>query len=508
MLYTNKTAWGTDAQPNSTGDAGDLTIKTNSLLVQDGAQVSASTFGEGKGGNLSVDAQDIKLIGGSANGKFASGLAANAQPNSTGDAGDLTIKTNSLLVQDGAQVSTSTFSEGKGGNLSVDAQNIQLISGLADGQYGSSLGANAQPNSTGDAGDLTIKTNSLLVQDGAQVSTSTFSEGKGGNLSIYAQNIKLIGQSADGQFASGLGADAQPNSTGDAGDLTIKTNSLLVEDGAVLAVQSFGTGTAGNMTIDARSIRLNNNALLTADTRSNKVVPNRQQATININSENLIISRNSNIVTNARGENVIGGDINIDTDFLIAFENSDIRADSANFFGGRVRINASGIFGTQLRDVVFDSTSDITATGASPELNGTVELNTPDVDPNNGLVNLPTIPVDTQVAQGCYSPDYAQNRFVIVGRGGLPMSPTEPLQDTSTLSAWVRLRPKPANSKTIISPQSAAASNSNKVAAATTIVEASSWVVNRNGNIELVAQVPGVTAHSSWQTPASCSASR
>jgi large exoprotein involved in heme utilization and adhesion len=51
------------AQPNSTGDAGDLTIKTNTLLVRDGAQVLTATFGAGKGGNLSVDAQDVQLIG-------------------------------------------------------------------------------------------------------------------------------------------------------------------------------------------------------------------------------------------------------------------------------------------------------------------------------------------------------------------------------------------------------------------------------------------------------------
>ncbi|MBP5978030.1 S-layer family protein [Brasilonema sp. CT11] len=85
------------------------------------------------------------------------------------------------------------------------------------------------------------------------------------------------------------------------------------------------------------------------------------------------------------------------------------------------------------------------------------------------------------------------------------MSPTEPLQDTSTLSAWVRLRPKAANSaKTTISPQPTAVSNSTKVAAVTPIVEATGWIVDSNGNIELVAQAPSVTPHSSWQTPASC----
>jgi large exoprotein involved in heme utilization and adhesion len=346
---------------------------------------------------------------------------------------------------------------------------------------------------------LTIKTNSLLVQDGAQVSAATFSEGKGGNLSVDAQDIQLIGRSADGQFPSGLFASAQPNSTGDAGDLTIKTNSLLVEDGAALAVNSFGIGTAGNMTLTARSIRLNNNALLTANTRSNKVVPNRQQATININSENLIMSHNSNIRTNATGEKVIGGDINIDTDFLIAFENSDISANSANFRGGNVRIKAQGgIFGTQFRDVASNSTSDITATGASPQFNGSVELNTPGIDPNSGLIELPTIPVDTQLAQGCYSPGYAQNRFMITGRGGLPANPKDILTPDATQIDWVPF--KPSNNNRSLPPIT------NKLTTSTPkrIVEATGAVLNAKGQIVLSANSSTATPHTSRQNAIQC----
>jgi large exoprotein involved in heme utilization and adhesion len=77
----------------------------------------------------------VQLIGTSADGRFASGLFASAQPNSTGDAGDLTIKTNTLLVRDGAQVLTGTFGAGKGGNLIVDAQDVQLIGTSADGFF-------------------------------------------------------------------------------------------------------------------------------------------------------------------------------------------------------------------------------------------------------------------------------------------------------------------------------------------------------------------------------------
>ncbi|WP_375452945.1 filamentous hemagglutinin N-terminal domain-containing protein [uncultured Nostoc sp.] len=493
----------TSAGSNSTRDAGDLTIKTNTLLVQDGAQISAGTSGVGKGGNLTIDAQDVQLIGTSINNRFFSNLGTSAGSNLTGDAGDLTIKTNTLLVQDGGVVSAGTSGAGKGGNLIVDAQNVQLI-GTANGQFPSGLFAFAQQrNSTGDAGDLTIKTNTLLVQDGAQVSTSTYGVGKGGNLIVDAQNVQLIGTTADGKFPSGLAASAQLNSTGDAGDLIIRTNTLLVRDGAAMTVQSLGTGTAGNMILNARSIRLNNNALLSGNTQSARVDPNREQATININSQNLFMSRNSNIRTNARGENVIGGNINIDSDFLIGFENSDISANSAKFRGGNVRINAQGIFGIQFRNVASDKTSDITATGASPEFSGNVEINTPDVDPNSGLVNLPTIPVDTQVAQTCTAGSaVAKSSFTITGGGGLPPNPGEALNtdvvqvDLVTLNPNANKRDRPFVHSKITTPTPEP------------IIEATGLALNEKGEVVLTANLPITTPHSPWLKPASCRAIR
>ncbi|MEH2026703.1 two-partner secretion domain-containing protein [Nostoc sp.] len=502
----------TSAQPNSTGDTGDITLRTNTLLVQDGAQVFTGTFGAGKAGFLSIDASDVQLIGRSADGQFGSGLFARAQRNSTRDAGDITLRTNTLLVRDGAVVSTSTFGAGNGGKLTVDASDVQIIGRSADGRFGSGLFTRAERNSTGNAGDITLKTNTLLVRDGAVVSTSTFGAGNGGKLTVDAQDVQLIGRSANGQFGSGLFTRVERNSTGNAGDLTVKTNTLVVQDQARVSVASLGTGTAGNMTLNARSIRLKNNGLLIANTGSPKVDRDREQATININSKDLIMTGNSNIRTNATGKNVIGGNININTDILVGFENSNISANSANFRGGNVRINTKGIFGIQFRNVNSRNTSDITATGRTRRLSGNVEITRPDIDLTSSLIELPTnlVDVSQQISTACTPGSRQfQSSFVSTGRGGLPMSPTEPLQDTSTLSAWVRLKPQPATrAKTTISPQPTAVSNSTKVAAAMTIVEATGWVVDRNGNVELVAQAPNVTPDSSRQTPASCSASR
>ncbi|MEH2288340.1 two-partner secretion domain-containing protein [Nostoc sp.] len=479
--------------------AGNLTIQTRQLSIRDGAELSASTFSSGMGGNLSVTAlESIELVG---IGGRLSGGGLYASTYGSGSAGNLTIQTQRLSIRDGAQVSAGTFpsSSGAGGSLSVAASDsIELIGTSANGY---SSGLYTQTDGTGSAGNLTVQTRQLSVRDGAVISASTLKSGLGGSLNVTAlDSIELIG----GQLlGGGLFASTDANSTGNAGDLTVKTNNLLVRDGAAITVQSLGTGTAGNMTLNARSIRLNNNALLSGNTQSAKVDSNREQATININSQDLLMSRNSNIRTNARGENVIGGNINIDTDFLIGFENSDITTDSANFRGGNVRINAQSIFGIQFRDIGSDKTTDITATGASSQLSGNVEINTPDVDLNSGLVNLPTIPVDTEVAQTCQaSRTLAKSSFTITGRGGLPPNPGEALNADAVQVDLVSLNPNRDNRDRSFVPSKITTH------APEPIIEATALALNEKGEVVLRANFPTTTPHSPWLKPASCRAIR
>jgi filamentous hemagglutinin family protein len=196
---------GLFAQTLGEGDAGDLTIAMGRLLVRDGAQIAGDTFSTGEGGSLGVTASDsVELIGMSADGRFPSSL--NTQTFGEGDAGDLTIATGRLLLRDGAQVSAGTFGTGNGGMLSVIAfDTVEVIGRSADGRTTSGL--STQTQGEGNAGNLTIATGRLLVRDGALVSASTFSTGEGGTLSVTASDtVEVIGMSANDQFPSRLTA--------------------------------------------------------------------------------------------------------------------------------------------------------------------------------------------------------------------------------------------------------------------------------------------------------------
>jgi large exoprotein involved in heme utilization and adhesion len=235
----------TSTESGSSGKGGDLTINTGTLLVRDGALMTASTFGEGDSGNLTVNASQYVQLIGSADGRRSSGLYTSSESGSSGKGGDLTINTATLLV-DGAFIDASTFGEGDSGNLTINAsQYVQLV-GM------SYLFTSSDEQSSGKAGDVTINTGSLLVRDGASINVFTSGESDGGNLTVNASHdVQLIGRSADGLRSSGLSTSALPGSSGKAGDVMINTGSLLVRDGAMVTTNAFGEGNGGNLTVNA-----------------------------------------------------------------------------------------------------------------------------------------------------------------------------------------------------------------------------------------------------------------
>ncbi|WP_051469990.1 beta strand repeat-containing protein [Fischerella sp. PCC 9605] len=491
----------TQAAPKSTGDAGNLTIYTRNLIVQDGAQISAGTLGEGKGGNLTVKADSVQLF----NNK--SGLFAQAYKDATGDAGDITIDTRNLIVQDGARISANTLGESKAGNLTVKADSIQLSN------KDSGLFVRTEQDTTGDAGDLTVDTRNLIVQDGARISANTFGEGKAGNLTVKADSVQLSNNS------SGLFAQAGPNATGDAGNLTIDTRNLIVQDGAGIYVRNLGLGSAGKLTINASSIDLDNKAILTADTNSNKPNPNKQEATISINSRDLIMRRNSEITANARGA-ADGGNINITTGVLVGLENSDIIANAASGNGGSITIETQGLYGFVQRtraelERLFPNTlnirsprelptSDITAfSQTSANLSGTVSIKIPDVDPSRGLIELLENVIDPsqQIAENPCQKG-SDSTFIITRRGGLPSSPNQSLKSDNVRVDLVEPVASSGNFQTATINKPITHTNTKH------IIPARGWVLNDKGEVVLTAYDPTATnlPQRASQTTAGCPA--
>ena len=476
--------------PGGQGNAGDLNLKTGSLTLRDGAQISTTTFGQGDAGNLTVSARNIQIIGGSE--KFRSGLYAQVEPKAKGDGGDLKVTVaESLTLRDGGLISTTTFGQGNAGDLTVSAKEIELFGGenltdlLAGGlkiteilgpEQWNSTGLFAATTATGNGGDLTVEVaESLTLGGGAQIVTGTIGQGDAGDLKIYARSLTL-------QDKTDISAEALSEARGAAGNVIINTETLNLRNQAEITVSSASQQAAGDLIINSNNIRLENQASLQAEIQAG----DEGSITINKNKD-LILRDNSKITTNATGS-ATGGNIAINTENLVAPNNSDISANAEEASGGQVNITAAGIFGTEFRPEPTDK-SDITATselGAS--FNGEVNINTPDVDPSDGLIEFDdTIPDVSNLLNQNLCQQGKNSKFIITQRGGLPPNRKNPF---TPQYLWQDPEASTTPPATIIPSDQK-------------FIEAQGWISNSQG-IELTTNPDIATPAAPWLIPPNC----
>ncbi|MEI2581882.1 filamentous hemagglutinin N-terminal domain-containing protein [Scytonema sp. PRP1] len=474
VFYSPYSGVTTSAQAGSVASGGDVTITTGTLSVSDSGAINTNSQGQGRAGNIQIQARDaVSFDGGNAISTLDSGAV--------GRGGDIDITARSLSLVNGAKLSTSTAGEGDAGNITVNTPELQL-SGATSGLF-------AQTTSSGNAGNLTIQPRGngqsvrVNLQDGAQISADTSSSGRGGTLAIAApESITLTGNGS--VITAGTGGG------GAGGNLTLRTGTLGIQNQAEVTVSSSGTGSAGNLFVDANRIFLNNQGRIRADTSGGG-------GNINLRAPLILLRNGSNITTNATGNNIPGGNIGIDTRFLVAgkSENSDISANSQDFRGGNVSINAYSIFGIQPR-LQPTPGSDITATGSNSALSGTINVTTAGIEPTAGLVELPTEFVDLSrlIATGC--PANEGNSFVITGRGGLPPTPEQELDDDAEWQDQRRLTVG-QHTPQQLTPHTRSTHTPNrsqqltpKPKSYTPIIEATGWQRTPSGEIILVATTP------------------
>ena len=240
-------------------DGGSISLTAESLSLTGGGFLDTSTFGEGRGGDLSVRVSElIELRGTTPDEQFPSGFFT--QTEALGDAGDLTMRARRLEISDGAQISLSTFAEGQGGNLDLVVSETLELSGRSEsGILASSITTNADVNSLGNGGDLSIQSPQITLLDGAEISATSFAAGNAGNLTIRASEfLELSG--SEGVIPSGIATQVEPGLTDEAlpggrgGDILIETAELRVFDEGLITAVTAGAGPGGNITLNTQRI--------------------------------------------------------------------------------------------------------------------------------------------------------------------------------------------------------------------------------------------------------------
>jgi filamentous hemagglutinin family protein len=442
---------------DGSGNAGSLTVNAGSLSLIGGGIISGSTESVGNGGSVVVNVAGLLSIDGSGLG---SGISAIAGLGSTGNAGSVAVSAGSLQMVNGGEIASNTFGPGNGGSVVVN------VAGAGSLSSGAAIDANAENISTGNGGSVSISAASLSLSDNGAISSSTFSSGSGGdvsvnvfgplsitdggfiaagtlgsgnggNIQVTAGSIQLSGESALG--LSAISASALPGATGNAGNVTVNGGSIAIATGGQVSsttdgpgqggdievegqsiqlsgpgpeitAQSGGTGNAGSITVNAGNLTLTQGASISTEAAQ----ANGGDITLNIN--HLLLLVDSEISTSVNGALGNGGNILIDPPFVV-LDASDIIAQAVGGNGGNITIIADEFIKTP--DSLISATSTLGISGA-------IDISSPVVQISGALATLTgeLRAADVVARDNCSERgNQPRSSFVSAGRGGLTQDP-------------------------------------------------------------------------------------
>ncbi len=444
------------------GASGNISVVTPRLTLKLGAGLNSTTLGAAPGGNIHIDADAIELSGFSP-ANPANITTINTATLGTGNAGDVFINGNSLLISSGASLSSVTFGSGTSGKVTIHNTNTTVKGESPSGLYSN---ISSITFATGNVETLTLDTAKLQILDGATIAATAFFVGNGGDLSINAtESIAITGQ--------GRASNSSINASTLRPDPSLRQRfglpDILTANGGTVSVTSQGSGNGGNININADTIQLKHQGFIQAQTESGN------GGNITLSASSLLFLQDNSLISSTAGGSGNGGNISINAPIIAGSENSDIIANAVQGRGGNIQITTQGIFGLKFRDQLTPD-NDITASSQSG-VNGNVQINAIGIDPNSGLVELPANVIDPsqQITTGCASNQ--GSRFVATGRGGVPQNPNQQVTSDRT---WSDIRDLSAYRKT-------GENNAQIPGSPEVIIEATTWHRNAQGNVELIA---------------------
>ncbi|HBE57223.1 MAG TPA: hypothetical protein DEG17_00785 [Cyanobacteria bacterium UBA11149] len=411
ILLSNQSLISAQTVGPKGGNAGEVEIITNSLVATEGSQISSSTGGVGNAGNVNVTATNSITLSGISEGN-PSGIVSIVFPDlptfippflfpsgsyqGNGNAGVITIETGSILINNGAQVKTSTFGTGNAGIININADTIVLDGAvLAPPSFSqptipSGILSEIAPGSQGEGREININTGKLSVTNGAFISASTVSQGDAGNINILAsESVSFDGFPGEPFFRSGAYVETKKGATGSGGTLTINTPSLSVTNGATLRALTESSGNAGSIFINgSESIFISgvDTGLFsntTSDSTGNGGLINLQATTLTLEN-----GAQLNVSTGGRGE---AGDIQIDVSKLIS-----LSGENTGIFSSTTP-DSTGNGGDIIIDpelVVIKNGAAISVDSQGSGIGGNISIEAEQLRLDNGRISAQTVSTD------------------------------------------------------------------------------------------------------------------
>jgi filamentous hemagglutinin family protein len=350
---------------------------TEGLELRNGAQITTSTFGTGKGGDIAITAPSILLEGDSfENTPRIASETFSSDPGGTG--GSIIFHADSMTLNGAAEISTSTFGAANAGKIDITASALRLIgSDFALTQ----IMANANPFESSDAGaggDIVIHANSVEIDNGAGLTALTTGSGNAGTIDIHTHSLTMHG--------GGIGVTTA--FTGNGGAVRIQANTVTMDQGngapSVITALTTADGVGGTISLDlGGSLRILNGSFISSDTLgpsdggsinihagsisldkgssiacSSPVDVGRAGEIFMRADNSILLNRNSFVSTSAPGSS--GGNITIGSGSTIRILHSQITAE-AGLDGGNISLTAPQL--TYLLHSTITAQADTTGSG-------------------------------------------------------------------------------------------------------------------------------------------------
>ncbi len=414
---------------------GNISLTAATVDIEDGALVSARTFGEVSGGDVVIMADEhIRVIG------SAGRLSEISARGYEGPGGSITLRAPEIELLDGGRVAATTTGGGAGGSVNVDQTDRLWIAGSTnvEGTVEASgiFVETRRPVDGGEAGNIDIDVSDLVsVGNGGVLSVATRGSGAGGYIAVQAGRSIVV---RDGSSIS-----SKSELSGASGEITLEAGRTIWVDGSQI-ISKANASQGGNITIKGTGngpvdVVLDNGALINATAAglfdAGDVHIENVRQTYLIDSDITTEARQSgggqvilravekielvrstvttDVLTGAGG----GGNLTIDARSVV--NNSSIitaRADGGP--GGLITIIADNYFQSA------DSPDPDASSYSGPD--GLVEIRTPygslvpvltPLDEEFlGVTGLLPAPCAARMSDG-------QSSFVVRGREGLPVGP-------------------------------------------------------------------------------------
>ena len=218
------------AKALSSGRGGDITVNAENISIKGyGGGISAEAYGAGSGGNIVINAPTVSLDG---------SVYLNVNSSGQGNAGSVRVRSTELTLTGYAGVYASTTGAGNAGGIELSATRLSIDSGY--------VFSFASGVATGHAGGVAVQADVFSLSNGSELNSSSKGAGRGGDISISAGEATI-----DASFVN-----VDTSGAGPGGNIVIRAPDFLLTGYGTVSANASSAGAGGNIEIAATRLSI------------------------------------------------------------------------------------------------------------------------------------------------------------------------------------------------------------------------------------------------------------